>query len=279
MAPRNDALKQAQADVPADSSLAPADTSDVVDTAPEAVESSGDSDHKESGQTLKQMRAEILRKVDDRFARLESKLDSVVVQPQQGTPASPTSLDDMSTADLEALRPHITQDKLAAFEELVKTRREEERVDARLDKRLSQREVIATRKRANSDAYTRYPELHNERGALYTEVNKILDERGDDIVRRDPYSVLNAANEAAHRLGIKPTARSERNPSSHIGSRTAPSADADDGVEQLSMGEAKDIADRLSAALPAGKKFTPETLKRLQANTAEYRKHQDLFIK
>lgn len=278
----NIALRQAQQDVPVDSSPATPD-SDTQDTpVPDAGNHSGDTPPAQSGRTVEQVRGEFDRKFKDlqndltnRFSRLEEMLTSRAPAPTSSADSGEKDLNSMSVAELEALRPHIPADKKDAFEQLVRTRREEERVDSRVDRKLEGQRLVETRKQANADAYARFPELYNENGALYREVNKVLDQWGDVVTKKNPYSVLQAATEAAFRLGIKPRVPDAPTPT-HGHSRTAPAPDGAGGPAKMSKAEAEKIASRLANALPPGKKFD---LENVINRTQQYNEHRDLFIR
>lgn len=277
----NDALRQAKQDVPADSSPATTDDAAQSDPAPGAGETPGDKGTGKGGRSIDEVRGELTRKLEEmsgRFSRLEEMLQGVTA----GTPRRDTEpakdLNDMTTGELEALRPHIPEDKKAAFEVLVNTRREEERVDARFERKLTQRETVQARKAANEEAYDRYPELSNEVGTFYREVNKVLDQWGDPVTKNNPYAVLQAANEAAHRLGIKPRERVESR-SGRVSSRTAPASDNAVGTRKMSVEQSESIARGLTAALPAGKTFSKDVMEGIRKRADEYEQHRDLFIR
>lgn len=281
----NLALRQAKADVPADSSLATDDTTNQPTPDTDAGDQSDDKGAGKGGRSLDEVRGEFNRKFEDlksdlngKFSRLEEVLQGTKADQKPSGSEGTKDLNDMTSAELESLRPHIPEDKKSAYEDLLRARREEERVDARVERRLSKHEVTQVRKQSNSEAYSRYPELHNESGALYRAVNKVLDEWGDALTKNNPHAVLQAANEAAHRLGIKPKAVTEYT-SGRPNGRSAPAPRSDAGGKELTVAESEDIARRLRNALPAGKTFSPEVLADVRKRSGEYNKHRDLFIK
>lgn len=293
----NEALRQAGQDVPVDSSPTTdptsTDESDNTNPGPDAGDHSGDSggDDKSGGRGPDELRGEFDRrlkesdsKMDTGFARIEGMIAGMGQQ-QNTQPQGQVGndLDSMSSAALEALRTGIPDDKLPAFEQLVAQKKSDERADARFNQNWTNQQTQQTRKESNAQAYQRYPELHDEASPLYRETNKVLDEMGG-IVEHDPRSVLNASNEAATRLGVKPRsgamygAPSTRN-HAPVGGRSAPAPDGSDGGIVMTNERAQEIGSRLAGALPSGKKFTTEQLKGIRERHSEYKKHQHLFIK
>lgn len=287
----NPALAQAAQDVPADSSTVFNDQQPDGTPGPDTGDQSGDSASSAGGRTVDQVHKEFDRKFRElrdefraQFADLKGTLGAASGSSPQQAASVPTDLNSMSSAQLEALRPHIPQDKLPAFEELVRVRREDERVDARFDARIAQRDIASRRRAANEEAYSAFPELHNESGKLYRMVNRVLDEYGDEVTTKNPFAVRDAAYEAARRLGITPKSgmshSSRTSDSGHrSGSRTAPADGGEDEESFLSVEESERIARNLANALPGGKGFTPEMLARIRANAGLYGKNRDLFIR
>lgn len=281
----SDALRQAAADVPADSSPAKNEPDTSGNPGPDAGDHSGDSSASaKKGRTVEEVHGEMNRKFKDlqdtfanRFERLETMLTSRTDSPSPSANGAQKDLNSMSSAELEALRPHIPADKKDAYEALLRTRREEERVDSRIEERLSKAQVVERRKSANAEAYQRYPELHNQSSTFYREVNRVLDQWGDAVTRNNPFAVLQAANEAAHRLGVKPRALEDTSSATgRVGGRTKPAPDGEGGGKRMSRAEAESIASKLANALPAGKKFD---LDRVIDRAAQYDEHIDLFIR
>lgn len=238
-------------------------------------------DKKQTGRGVDEVRGELLRKMDrnqsdiaERLARLEGMLEKRQ-QPDVPTPSDSITIENATSAQLEALRPQIPADKRDAFEQLVRQRREEERVDARFAANWDRRHTEQQRKDSVRVAHERYPELRNESSRLYKMTNKVLDEYGDRRVNSDPGIVLAAANEAAARLGIVATVTTRRSLGTAPGGTGNPRSD-DAPQETLSKAKANELAAKLANALPKGKKFSiPE----IQKSHAEYNRHRNLIIK
>lgn len=286
----NPALSQSAQDVPPDPSPgqggqpngAPQSASNP---GPDAGHQSGDADSGQSKEprTPDNVRGELLRKheqlsstMEQRFARIEGLLQGISQQqpaPQHQNPAQPTSVDQMTSQQLEALRPQVPEDKRPELDRLIAQRRIDESVAARVDARLADQSRQQMRIEANKTAYGRWPELRDPGSHLYQVTNQVLNERGSGV-NNDPRALLDAANEAGMRLGLQPKshARSFTDVSIPAGSQPTP----EQGGKGMSKDEAAAIAQRLQNALPGGKKFNLDRATELHG---QYVEHKDLYIK
>jgi len=225
----------------------------------------------------------MLRKLDqsnaatnERLARMEGMLQSIVSapapQPTPATPAQPPSIENMSAAQLEALRPQVPEDRRGELDQLIQQRRIDESIATGIDQRLSVHQAQQQRVEANQTAYGRWPELHDKGSTLYQMANRVLNERG---VSNDPRALLDAANEAGMRLGLQPKAHTHMAGPGvpHNNSQPAPGPAAPQGISQE---DATAIAQRLRGALPGGKQFN---LEKVQEQSAAYEKNRGLFIR
>jgi len=273
-----DPLEQADKDVPLDSSTSTPPSDDPGNPPPDGDDKSGDSG---KGRTLENVRGELLRKQDELRSELAEIKDLIRNQPAPAVAEPPTTdINKMSSVQLEALRPNVPEAQHAELDRLINKRRIDEAVAQGIESRLSAREVEQVRREANSTAFQRWPELRDNSSTFRRVTNEVLKERGDSTT--NPQAVLDAANEAGMRLGLKPatTAFNSNGRGAYRtarGSSDAP-APADAPQDMLSEAEASAIAIRLRNAMPSGK-FSPEQVKRARERSGEYRKHQDLFIK
>jgi len=252
------------------------------EAAPAATEqASDDSGGKGKGRTIDEVRGELVRRIEDanaatreQLARIEGMMSARQAEPAR--PAGPPDINTLPLDELEALRPSIPKEQLGAFERLVADRRVAEAVRGHVTSEFSKRETERTRREANQEAFNRYPDLHNETSPMRKMTNKVLDERGG-VEGAGVRAVLDAANEAASRLGITAATRQSGGPDiRQPGSRTAPAPTGGAGTPTLSKEKADSIAKALRGALPAGKKFDIE---RIQKSHADYTAHRNLIVK
>lgn len=285
----NPALAQGAQDVPPDPSPGQGgqpndDTQSANSPAPEQGQQSGQAGQDQSTEprTPDNVRGEILRKMDQRdaaldqrFARLEGMLQGMANQPAPAPQPSsqPARIEDMSSQDLEALRPQVPEDKRPDLDRLITQRRIDESIANGIDQRLSAHQRQTQRVESNQTAYARWPELRDAGSQLYQMANHVLNERGE-AATQDPRALLDAANEAGMRLGLTPKAPT--NVPSTLG---VPSGTQPPGAPQakgLSAEEAGKIAQRLRGALPAGKEFNMDEI---QKSSALYEDNRDLIIR
>jgi hypothetical protein len=275
-------LDQADMDVPPDPSAGNTTGADTADPTPEG-DISGDSP---SGtRTVENVRGELLRKMQADNAALRNdiltEIRGMVARQPEAAPAPTTDVNQMSAAQLEALRPSVPDANHAELDRLIAKRRIDEAVAQGIDQRLSARDVEQARQTANSNAFSRWPELRDTGSTFRQVTNEVLKEMGS--ASNNPRAVLDAANEAGLRLGLRPvhslmsaggaSAYSQRTARGN-GGEPAPVAES----FAMTDAEAANIAKKLQRAMPKGK-FTPEQLKRAQKRSGDYREHQDLFIK
>jgi hypothetical protein len=274
----NDRLDRALNDVPADPS--PAD--DNADNAPDpSAPPGGNQDGKgdggdQSGRTIDNVRGELVRKLEQRDAALESlraeinQLRSEISNrpTPQSDPANRT-IDQMSLVELRTFRSQLPDETPAAdlrkLDDYIIERTAEEKARDiyrnESGRERFRREEIA----ANQKAMERWPELRKRGGPFFERVNQILREMGD-VADNNPQAVLHAANEAGFDLGMKPADAirdqrpSGRRPTNVAGDSNSP-ADSGDSVA-MSDEQIKNLSQRLAGALPQGKKFDAESIKK-----------------
>lgn len=286
-------LDSAIKSVPASSSLADdsdheANQEDLLDeTTQESEGDTDDADEQPAGKKGKRnidnVRGELLRKMEKQQQDLLTELNSLreaMLQanqrygvPANVSPTAPKTLDDMSIAELEALRGNVPEDQKATYEAYL----QERKIDAKVQDRLNKFEQVTERKTAeqrfNQAALDRWPQLRDRQSEFYRVTDRILGEMGP-LADNNPRAVLDAANEAGLEIGLSPATgvvhRGTRsNPSSSIASgRTKKSAPGNDS--STNMEELRKIADgKLRNAMPGGK-FTDEQLKRIAERSKFY---------
>lgn len=259
----NSALKQAAQDAPADSSPAFEDTS--PETAPDSPEpdrgnQSGNEQRADasSGEpSYKNLRGEILRRVNDEvvgplrneLAELKGMLSGRTQAPQ----AQGADLASATAAQLEALRSQVPEEKHADLDKLIAEKRIQEAARNVVREEVHQHDFAQKKSKYNTEAYNRWPDLHNSSSRQYQMANRILNEMGD-AVKSNPRAVLDAANSAGWELGLKPRMgglyghRTGVSGSAHVDGRTGPSPG--DGADSPKFDP--NIAKRLKGALPDG---------------------------
>lgn len=260
------------------------DASAESSTATETVtaEPEGEPEGEPKDLSARNVRGELLRKMGDmeaatreQLARIEGML---AARPQPAAqPSGPPDVNTMSVEQLEAMRSQIPQAQMQAFDRLVNDRRVAEQVRGVINSEFSRRETERARSEATREAFTRYPDLNTGTSAIRRMTNKVLEEWGVGE-NSGPRDVLNAANEAASRLGITPVTRRGQGDAGEMrqpGSRTAPPPGGK-ATKTLSDDKADAIAKALRGALPAGKTFNKE---RIQQAHAQYTEHRNLVVK
>lgn len=286
----NPALAASAQDVPPESSPgqggAPEDRTPSADTPhPVGGQTTGDADAEDQqGQrTPDNVRGELLRKLEsrdhqwtERFARIEGMLQQMQQQPtapQPSSPPGPPKIEEMTSAQLEAMRGQVPEAHRPELDRLVQQRKIDEQVAQRVDQRLTEQSLREARVEANRTAYTRWPELRDSSSRLYQMANSVLNERGDGVTH-DPRALLDAANEAGVRLGLQPKSSAPSYGALNVPRNSQP-PQGDQQKPIMSRDEAANIARRLQDAMPSGK----FDLDRVMERHNEYVAHKDLFIR
>ncbi len=284
--PINPALSQGAQDVPPDPSPGQGEPQEPTQSAtppgPGAGQQPGDADSGDDDgkRTPDNVRGELLRKMeqqqaalDQKFARLEGLLEGVQAQPAAPAPQQPQGppqVTDMTSAQLEALRPQVPEANHAELDQLIQQRRIDEAVSSRVDQALTAQTRRQTQLQANQTAHARWPELRDPGSRFYQLTNQILNERGD-MVANDPTALLSAANEAGMQLGLRgqTTPTLQRGGLNNVPPNSQPPQN-DPQKPVLSQEKADEIAANLQGALPDGKKFDMKRVqKRYQHQQAE----------
>lgn len=287
--PINPALAQGAKDVPPDPSSgqggAPTDPSQSANPpAPDAGNQSGQADPGEPKEprTPDNVRGELMRKrdadnaaIDVRLSRMEGMLQNIASQPAPPPTSSapPSDINQMTSTQLEGLRPQVPEDRRGELDVLIQQRKIDESIATGIDQRLSAHQRQTLRDESNTLAHGRWPELRDQGSQFYRVTNNVLNER-DAGVNSDPQVLLDAANEAGARLGLKPTSHALTPIGFDVPHGTQPPGAAP--KSGMSQEKARAIAKRLQGALPHGKKFD---LERVTERHGEYVDHQGLFIR
>jgi len=258
----------------------------------EAVEGEPSEEGKD-GRSLDNVRGEFQRKYEKMerdsqamLAELRSLREELAnarntPSPEPTRKSEPQTLDEMSVEDLEKMRANVPEEQKAAFEAYLIERKAEARVDAKLSKFQQTQSFKQSEQKANEQAFSRWPELHDKSSKFWQVTNRILQEMGPSA-DKNPRAVLDAANEAGLELGTSPqTFRPQvnrREPGGVQSGRTSrPTPRKDDQVD-LSSEEHQTIQNRLANAMP-GRKFTKEQLARIAKRTKQYKDNIDLFTR
>ncbi len=242
------------------------------------------------GRSLDNVRGEFQRKFEGLQRdnqRMADELAALRDQPAAPAPSTPapetqaTTLDDMSIADLEAMRPKIDADKKDAFDAYLIDRKVQHGVKTGLDEFRTEHTFEQKEQVSNERAFSRWPQLHNQSSDFWQTTNRILKEMGE-TADSNPGAVLHAANEAGLELGIKPQSfRPEvtrRDPVSLQSGRSSRPGPRDRNEVDINSDEHKAIQRTLGSVMP-GRKFSDKQLTRIAKNTKKYVDNIDLFTR
>ena len=244
-------------------------------------------DGKSEGRSLENVQREFQRKMDkmaEQNAQMAAEMAAMRAESTAPTPTAPAAnqtLDDMTVTQLEGMRANVPDDNKAAFDAYLIERKAEERVDARLSKFEQNQSFVMAETKANEQAFSRWPQLHDPSSQFYQNTNRILQEMGPSA-DQNPQAVLHAANEAGLDLGVAPqTFRPQitrRDPGELQSGRTSrPTGKAKDTIDVNSSEHAK-IQQGLANAMP-GRKFTKEQKDRIAQRAKQYQDNIDLFTR
>lgn len=274
-------LEKALNDVPAESSPADEnlDASQDPSAAPSGEQgSTGDGD-KQEGRTLDNVRGEFMRKLaqrDDAVADLQAEIRALRtdLQSKPDTPAQPAqsanqTIDQMSLTELRTLRRGLPDDtptdQVQQLDDYITDRAVEDKARELYRNESTRDQYARLERKANEKAMDRWPELRKRSGPFFAKVNQVLQDRGN-FAENDPEAVLNAANEVGFQLGLTPAGKtvdqrkSAGNPTNVAGSANTPASHETHGG--LDDDEIAQLSERLRGALPAGKKFDPDAIKK-----------------
>jgi hypothetical protein len=178
-----------------------------------------------------------------------------------GNPLDTYSVDQLQAALVNDQVDDVTKQSITAYIPVRVAREEARRIGD--ENRLTDA-AARTRSEANQAAVDRYPDLVDPATSLHKEVNRILLARGSQTA--NPTAVLDAANEAAARLGvgIKAPGRKPRVPGKPGGlDNQAPVGDpAGEDYAGMTDAEIDAIAPKLAHLLGRNKDGTPKTFDR-----------------
>lgn len=228
--------------------------------------------------TLDNVRGELVRKLEDSEKRSDTKLDAILTRMDNmqgdiagrnqappdkpastpgGNPLDSYSVDQLQLALVNEQVDEPTKQSINAYLPVRVARDEARRIGE--ENRLT--DVAArTRQEANQAAVDRYPDLVNPATQLHKEVNRILLARGSQT--QNPTAVLDAANEAAARLGfeMKAPSRQPRVPQTPAGvNNQAPVSGDPNEYEGMTDTEIDAIASKLDHLLGRNKDGTKKT--------------------
>jgi hypothetical protein len=245
---------------------------------PEPKEGEGGDDR-----TLENVRGELLRKMKEQEAKIEGMFTQLSNQMSQQTKSSqsqsltPDNVDanDLSTysaAQLENLKRSTDWSKVSdadkdAFEGILSQRRIDEALNSKLAVFTEQQTIDQERQRFGQIAMDRYPDLGDKTSEFAREVNAKIQAMPESLVFSNPRIVLDISNEVAITKDVKPQRR--RSVSGKPAStRTAPT-DKPDTANLRSDAEHDQIASRLANALPRGKKFDRDRIRKKEQDVQE----------
>ncbi len=264
------------------------DSNESLDADSEGAAADGDGEGEgDKGRTNENIYREVSRKLEKQQAdnaafqeRILNKFAEIaenIAKPAEPDNTNGDDLSRRSVAELKTLRAQVPEDKKEAFEEYIVERMVQERVEASMTVSEQTRNAGDTRKQSTQAAVNMYPDLVKGESEFAREVDNELRLRGKTYAENNPHALMDVANAVALRQGV----RQRTNPRIPGGGRTANkgnSAPANQKSDELSQSRerANAIADRLQGALPKGKKFN---IDKMRKTTEEYTKNADLFIR
>lgn len=227
---------------------------------------------------------ELIRKSEEREERMLSAMERLADSstPVRSEPVkkSGDSLDDRSIEELDGLRDQVPEDRRAAFDAYLNKRRVTEEVDTRMSALEHRTEAKTARQGAGQEAVNRYPELADPTSKFAKKVNAKLRTLGRGYIDANPRAIVDAANEVAISEGRRFRSAPGRRPRGSQADRSNTPVDNESrgskGKQFQSKEETAAIAERLSRALPKGKKFDVD---KINERANEYDQNRDLFIK
>ena len=235
-------------------------------------------DEEKVERTPDNVRGELVRKLEDVEKRSDAKLDAILTRmdsmqsdiagrnqapPDQpastpgGNPLDSYSVDQLQLAMVNDQVDDPTKQSIKAYLPVRVARDEARRIGE--ENRLTDA-AARTRQEANQAAVDRYPDLVDPATQLHKEVNRILLARGSQT--QNPTAVLDAANEAAARLGvgIKAPGRQPRVPQTPAGvNNQTPVAGDPNEYQGMTDAEIDAIAPKLDHLLGRNKDGTKKT--------------------
>lgn len=261
---------------------------DPEPTGDQGVGDKGDDDDK--GRSLENVRAEFQRKMErqqETNAQMAAELQAL--RNERAAPAptpvpvkEPQTLDEMSLAQLETMRPTVPDEQKDQFDQYLIGRKVKDGVRDGLSEFRTEHTYQQTEQKSNEQAFSRWPLLHDKASQFYSITNRILQDMGP-MADTNPQAVLHAANEAGLELDVRPHSFRpsviRREPGGVQDGRTSkPTGRKDDDKLDLNTEEHLTIQKNLANAMP-GRKFTKEQLTRIAKSGKQYMTHIDLFTR
>lgn len=230
-----------------------------------------DNIHGEFARKFKEQEA----KIDGMFAQINNKMGQLT-QSSQSSSVTPDNADvnDLATysvTQLENLKRttdwgQVNEADKDAFEDILIKRRVNEALNSKLAVFTEQTQLDGDRKRFGQIAVDRFPELSDPTSEIAREVNAMIVATPKSQIESNPRIVLDFANDVAITKGVKPQRRR------HVSGNLAPtrSAPTEETPESLrSDAEHDAIAARLSPALPRGKKFDRDRIRKKEQDVRQ----------
>lgn len=231
--------------------------------------------HREMSRKFEQERKE-RQQFQERMLGMFERLTENFGRPEPAKPDNQNgdSLSNLTVTQLKNMRAQVPAEQKAAFEEYLVERMVDEQVEAKVGKTLKAQNLTTTRKQVAQEAVNLYPDLADNTSEFYQKVDKELRQRGEAYANNNPHAVLDVAAYVAARTGVVQNVRN-RAPGAPASKRNAPPAKKqDDGG--LPVERANSLASALQGALPKGKKFNIDKVRKA---SKVYLDNAELFVK
>lgn len=198
--------------------------------------------------------------------------------PAEPDNANGDALSKYSVTQLKELRAQVPDEKREAFDEYVIERMVQDKIEARMSASEQARDASYTRKDTAQRAVDQFPDLLDTSSEFAKTVDRELRQRGKSYAENNPHALLDVASSVAVKMGIG--RRAVTNPRLPVGGHATRrnAAPNKGGADDLTMSRerANDLASRLEGALPKGKKFNIDSIRK---SAQEYSDNADLFIR
>lgn len=256
----------------------PADNNNVNDPSTSAAGGSNqpgsDKEHEQRVENLRREYERKLAKSEEKFLsklqEMERKLESKLTPTSQ--PAVKNSVADYSTQELETMLGNV---QLTPVQRTVIQNELTARTVRDVTKQTIQAETYRTRieqakQAVRQQALSEYPALSDADSEFYSAVDAELSNRRA-MFGEQPTDVLDAANAVARRMGVAPVIRRSVNSDIAGGGNNGPGGNGGNRRLKYELSDERRaaIAERLSEALPSGKKFDDKKLKERSRAYAE----------
>lgn len=266
---------------------------DTEDLSADSGDGAGGGGDEEKGRTPENVYREVSRKLEkqeeknqafqERMMGLMERMSENLAKPAETAEpdnANGDALSKYSVAQLKDMRAQVPDEKREAYDEYIVERMVQDKIETGMSAAEQVRNANDTRKQVAQKAVDLFPDLLDKSTDFAAAVDKELRYRGKGYAENNPHALLDVASTIATRMGIgrRSTPPNPRTPTGGHATRrnAAPKGGSKNDELTLSRERAGELASSLQGALPKGKKFDIEKIRK---NSQEYSDNADLFIR